>query len=65
MAYFTENNTEGFTAEELATLNAALDRLAELGIHDDMDSVSDRINNAWFKGATVEDLVDAVRQHRL
>lgn len=63
MAYFTENNAEGFTPEDLATLNAALDRLAELGIHDDMGRVSDRVNNAWFEGASVEYIVNAVRRH--
>jgi len=62
MVRFTENNTEGFTAQDIDTLNAALNRLVELGLSDDMNYLSDRLNNAWFEGATVDDLVATVRK---
>lgn len=62
MARFTERNTEGFSASDLETLNAAIDELAALGVDDDMDRVSDRLNNIWFEGATVEDLVTEAKR---
>lgn len=52
---FTMDNTEGFTASELATLNAALKIRMDRG--EDEKSASDIINNRWVKGATVEDLI--------
>jgi hypothetical protein len=52
---FTMDNTENFTAAELATLNKALAIRVARG--EDEKSASDAINNAWFDGATVEDLI--------
>lgn len=61
MARFTENNTEGFSAADLSTLNSALDILIEDGIDDDMNRVSDALNNAWFEDASADELVAIVK----
>ena len=60
MVRWTERNTEGFTADELATLNDTHERLD--AAHPDVDemTIDDMINNAWIPGATVSDLVAAV-----
>lgn len=55
MHMFTMDNTEGFTAAELATLNAALKIRMDRG--EDEKSARDIINNRWVEGATVEDLI--------
>jgi hypothetical protein len=52
---FTLENTEGFTSEEIIILNAALAIRVERG--EDEKVASDKINNAWFSGASVEDLI--------
>jgi len=53
---FTNDNTNGsFTNEELKTLNSALEIMLSRGY--DEGSASDKINNAWFEGATANDLV--------
>ena len=66
MARFSENNTEGFSAEQIATLNAAFDAITgEHGITDDENRVSGAINNAWYDGATAHGLVEvALRRLR-
>ena len=61
MARFTENNTEGFSVDQIDVLNAALDIITnDHGIADDENRVSDAISNAWYDGATVQGLVDDV-----
>lgn len=66
MKQFTLDNTEGFSEDDLAVLNEALDILLQ-----DLDAagqwtteseknLSDAINNAWVTGMSVEDLVDRV-----
>lgn len=64
MARFTENNTEGFTAAELAELNRALDMLDAEGYANDENHVSDFLNNAWFNGASADELVAAYKRER-
>lgn len=61
MAHFTTSNTEGYTAEELAVINAAFETLEDEGIDNDMGRVDDAINNAWFEGASSAEIVDAVK----
>jgi hypothetical protein len=47
MTRFTEDNTEGFTQQELSEMNRALDILAAEGHADDENHISDFINNAY------------------
>lgn len=48
------DNTNGYSADELAILNAALVIRMERG--EDEKSASDAINNAWVAGADISDL---------
>jgi hypothetical protein len=61
MTRFTEQNTEGFTSEELAEMNKALDMLADEGRDDDMNHISDFINNAYVPGMTAVEYVAAYK----
>ena len=54
---FTADNTEGFTANELTMLNNALH--IRIGRGEEEKGAADAINNAWFDGATVDDLANA------
>ena len=54
---FTADNTEGFTATELATMNDAMRIRIARG--ESEKGASDAVNNAWFDGATVADLAGA------
>lgn len=65
MTRFTENNTEGFTAAELAEMNRALDILAAEGWADDENHVSDFINNAYHPDMTSDDYVAAFKRERV
>jgi hypothetical protein len=66
MMTFTAENTQGFSAAELVTINAALDELLADVPEDQRaereKSVSDRLNNEWYEGITVVELVEAARQ---
>lgn len=62
MTRFTENNTEGFTAAELAEMNRALDILAAEGRDDDENHISGFINNQYVPGTTAEEYVAAYRE---
>ncbi len=62
MARFTENNTEGFSSTDLSALNAAYDAMLSEGFDDDMNRLSDRLNNVWFEGATAEELTAACKE---
>jgi hypothetical protein len=57
---FTSENTEGFTAQELETLNSALAVL--IARHPDADeaNLSDALNNVWVPGLTAQELVNLV-----
>jgi hypothetical protein len=66
MMTFTAENTQGFSAAELVTINAALDELL-VDVPEDQrpeieKSLSDRLNNEWYEGITVVELVKAARQ---
>lgn len=62
MTKFTEYNTTGFTSNEIDTLNAAYDELLpEFG--DEMNQLSDRLNNIWQADMTADDLVARIRKH--
>ena len=61
MTHFTEDNTDGFTASELAEMNRALELLTVEGFHNDENHISDFINNA-FPMATAEDYVTAYKR---
>ena len=52
---FTEDNTDGFTAADLAAVNEALAIRMDRG--EDEKGACDAINNAWREGATVEALI--------
>ena len=56
---FTTDNTEGFNAAELATLNRAAEIIAQRNPEMTADSIHDAINNAWVGGQTAEELADA------
>jgi hypothetical protein len=53
---FTHDNTDyAFSADELAALNEALAARIEAG--EQVKGAMDAINNLWFDGATVADLI--------
>lgn len=54
---FTLENTVGFSQTECDLLNKAVDHL--LMMHDYLDprSAGDRVNNNYFEGAKLEDLI--------
>jgi hypothetical protein len=53
---FTHDNTDYvYTTDELATLNEAL--AARIADGERVKSAADAINNLWFDGATVADLI--------
>jgi type I restriction-modification system DNA methylase subunit len=56
MSRWTEDNTEGFSIEELATLNEAQQRLESAHPDVDPSNLADRLNNAFFHGVTIEEL---------
>lgn len=57
MTRWTENNTEGFTAEELEILNDAQERLESDNPGIDASNISDLLNNTWVPGITADELV--------
>ncbi len=53
---FTHDNTDyAYTTDELATLNEAL--AARIADGERVKGAADAINNLWFDGATVADLI--------
>jgi hypothetical protein len=60
---FTAENTEGYTAEELAALAQAmailLDDVDPDAVEDATKSIADRLNNIWQPGMTAAELVAA------
>lgn len=69
---FRDDNTEGFTTDDRATLNAAHEALMaatndadEFTSEQNWKNFSDMLNNAWFDGATVEQLVAAVTNNKV
>ena len=59
MIRYTEDNTEGFSAADLATLNAAHDLIAAAAPGMDEQSIDDALTNSWIEGMTVDRLVAA------
>lgn len=60
---FRIDNTDGFTAQQLDELNAALEALVAEGW--DEKAASDRLNNEWGPGVeTADALLSAVRSRR-
>ncbi|SEU02983.1 hypothetical protein [Paracoccus homiensis] len=60
MTRWTEENTEGFNAAELAEMNKAQEMLEADGFAD-ADNLADMLNNAWNPEMTAADLYTAVR----
>jgi len=58
--YWTAETTEGFTAAELAILNAAQDALESAAPDCDQADVGDMLNNAFRDGITAAELIAAV-----
>ena len=61
MTKWTEDNTEGFTTEELEAMNAAQAALEAEYPDAEPQTIADRLNNAFIPGASVSDLVAAAR----
>lgn len=59
MTHFTTENTEGFSAAELAMLNAAFDRVAATEPGMDEKSIDDALTNAFIDGITIDELIAA------
>jgi hypothetical protein len=61
---FQVDNTEGYTAAQLATMNAAVEKILSIrGDSDDWQerkNVEDAITNEWGDDATIDQLVTAV-----
>lgn len=54
---FTQDNTVGFTDAQICMLNEALS--IRMSRHkENEDHAADRINNNWFDGATLDDLIE-------
>ena len=60
MTRWTMENPEGFTAAELAELNAAQIML-EADDFAESENIADMLNNAWLPGMKAADLYTAVR----
>lgn len=52
---FNAQNTTGFTQDQLDLMNEALNVLIAAGW--DEEDASDKVNNNWVDGATIDDLV--------
>jgi len=61
MTTWTAENTEGFTADELAALNTAQVQLEAASVADEK-SIADMLNNVFCPGMSADDLTAAVRE---
>lgn len=61
MTMWTHENTEGFTDQELATMNEAQSRLEAAHPEVDPGNLADRLNSAFVPGITADQLVEAAR----
>lgn len=61
MTKWTTQNTEGFTADELATMNAAQAALEVANPGIDVGNIADLLNNEFLPGITDDALVAAVQ----
>lgn len=60
---WTMQNTEGYTQDELDTINEAIERLQSVVSTDDIDdeqNFNDAIANSWCEGMTADELVEAI-----
>ncbi len=57
MDYFREDNTEGFSSQELKLLNEALAEILKARPDLDPRDVGDRLNNSWVLGVTVAEII--------
>lgn len=60
MSHWNDQNTEGFTSDELDVINEAIDVIVEQAPGVDMSNINDLINNAWRPDATSDSLIAAV-----
>lgn len=60
MARWTTENTEGFTATELDTMNAAQETLEAMLDGVEAENIADLLNNSYVPGVTVDQLVAKV-----
>lgn len=60
MTAWNEQNTEGFSQDELAMLSNAQERLTRNFPGIDESNLRDLLNNEWYAGITEQQLVDAV-----
>lgn len=60
MNTWNEQNTEGFSPDELATLSNAHRRLTREFPDIDESNLNDLLNNEWYSGIAENELVDAV-----
>lgn len=58
---FTTDNTDGFTADQIETMNEALAILVARNPDAREYSLTDAINNAWVGGQTATSLAAATR----
>lgn len=58
---FTTDNTTGFSADELDTLNTALEELKAQYPAVDEKNLHDLLNDHWIDGATAAELVARVQ----
>lgn len=56
MIQFRDDNTEGFTSEELSLLNRVLTRLQNWFPDADKSNIADAINNSWQTGMSEDEL---------
>lgn len=59
---WTTENTEGFSRQDLDTINAVLDRIAADAAEIDPANINDAINNAWIDGIGEAELEAATRR---
>lgn len=59
---WTNQNTEGFSADELAMINRVLDRIAADADGIDQGNRDDAINNAWRGGISEAELEAETRR---
>ena len=60
MKRWTDDNTEGFTDDELDLLNEAQDILEDRNPDIHHSNICDALNNAWRSGITLEELLNAI-----
>lgn len=57
---WTEQNTEGFSQEQLDTINIVIERIRADNDGLEESSLNDAISNEWRKGISEDELYEAV-----